>query len=535
MSATEQQVPSWDFKSFAARYLPGFSFSFLGTGLVLVWIQCILDARYIWVDSGLTTVAINFARCGCIVVLGAVALHRAFSPRFENVLGWISAGLMTLGSLLFFVQSLFPSLPFTLVAAVCSGVGLAWGGGMWITFYIRLGLREALLAAFASLALSTVIGIFIGIVEESTAFFVSMLLPMVTLVMYFQAQKTLDERERRGIVAPPPDDVYAAEPRSTIVRLVVGIALFSFVLGVSRGFPFGESIKLSPVFHLVQHLGVTAAGLGIIWWTLVKGRGFKFAVLWQAQLAALAVGVILLSTLDPLVSEVGATLIAITNLFQVGFLWFVSYDVARHRALPPYLILGFFWFLHLFFRESGRLAMWWLGDAGGAEQMLIVATMICLLAVSVGFLLTDSIPRVRPLFAEVCGRCRFRAETETALREGRLTSVDERVWRPEEHGAAPLAAAAPVAATASAASRVPTAPAAAIEPPFDREAYVRERYGLTNREAEVLMLLAEGRSSSYIAGELVLSDNTVRSYVKNIYQKLDVHSKQDVIDFVKAL
>ena len=58
---------------------------------------------------------------------------------------------------------------------------------------------------------------------------------------------------------------------------------------------------------------------------------------------------------------------------------------------------------------------------------------------------------------------------------------------------------------------------------------------MTNREAEVLMLLAEGRSSSYIAGVLVLSDNTVRSYVKNIYQKLGVHSKQDVIDFVKAL
>lgn len=521
MSAAKQQrTPSWDFKSFAARYLPGFSFSFLGTGFVLVWIQCILYARYIWVDSGLTTVAINFARCACIIVLGAIALRHAFSPRFENVLSWVSAGLMTLGSLLFFTQSLFPSLPFTLMAAVFSGVGLAWGGGMWITFYIRLGLREALLVAFASLALSTVIGIFIGVVEESTSFFISMLLPMVTLVMYFQAQKALDERERRGIVAPPPDDVYAAEPRSTIVRLVVGIALFSFVLGVSRGFPFGESIKLSPLFHLVQHLGVTAAGLGIIWWTLVKGRGFKFAVLWQVQLAALAVGVILLSTLDPLVSEVGATLIAITNLFQVGFLWFVSYDVARHRAVPPYLIVGFFWFLHLFFRESGRLAMWWLGDAGSMEEMLIIAGMVCLLAVSVGFLLTDSIPRVRPLFAEVCGRCRFRIETETALREGRLRSVDERVWRPEEHGAA-LA--------------VPAAPTAPVEQPRDREAYVREHYGLTNREAEVLMLLAEGRSSSYIAGELVLSDNTVRSYVKNIYQKLDVHSKQDAIDFVKAL
>lgn len=502
-----------DFKSFAATYLPGFSFSFLGTGLVLVWIQCILYARYIWVDSGLTTVAINFARCACIVVLGAIALRRAFSPKFQTALSWISAVLMTAGSLLFFVQSLFPSLPFTMAAAVCSGVGLAWGGGMWITFYIRLGLREALLVAFASLALSTTIGIFIGVVEESTAFFISMLLPMVTLVMFFQAQKTLDVREARGVVAPPPDNVYAAEPRSTIVRLVVGIALFSFVLGVSRGFPFGESIKLSPLFHFVQHLGVTAIGLGIIWWALVKGRGVKFSVLWQAQLAALAVGVILLSTLDPFVSEVGATLIAITNLFQVGFLWFVSYDVARHRALPPYLILGFFWFLHLFFRESGRLVMWWLGGAGDMEEMLIIAGMVCLLAVSVGFLLTDSIPRVRPLFAEVCGRCRFRQETEAALREGRLAHVDERVWRPE----------APATADSCA------------DGPDPREAFVRERYGLTNREAEVLMLLAEGRSSSYIAGELVLSENTVRSYVKNIYQKLDVHSKQDVIDFVKAL
>lgn len=57
---------------------------------------------------------------------------------------------------------------------------------------------------------------------------------------------------------------------------------------------------------------------------------------------------------------------------------------------------------------------------------------------------------------------------------------------------------------------------------------------MTNREVEVLLLLAEGRSSSYIAEELVLPANTVRGYVKNIYQKLDVHSKQDVIDFAKS-
>lgn len=510
------------FATFAACYAPGFSLSFLGTALVLVWIQCILYARYIWVDSGLTTVAINFARCLCIVALGAVALRRPFSPTTQNVLGWASTGLMTAGSLLFFVESLFPHLPFTLLAAVCSGVGLAWGGGMWINFYIRLDLREALLVAFASLALSTVIGIFIGIMEENTAFFISMMLPATTFVMYLRAQEELDDRERCGIAASAPDNVYATEPASTLLRLILGIALFSFVLGVSRGFPSGESIKLSAPFHLIQHVSVTVAGFAIIWWVLIRGRGFKFSVLWQIQLAALALGVVMLSTLDPLASEAGATLIAATNLFQVGFLWFVSYDVARHRSLPPYLILGFFWFLHLFFRESGRLVMWWLGGTSGIE-MLIIAGLVCLLAVSVGALLSDSIPRNRPLFAEVSDRSSGAVENENG----------EGVPRSAMPGGA-VSPAIPKEERGTAVFPAISSPAVSPSTPSRFETYVHECFGLTNREVEVLLLLAEGRSSSYIAEELVLSANTVRGYVKNIYQKLDVHSKQDVIDFAKS-
>ena len=79
-----------------------------------------------------------------------------------------------------------------------------------------------------------------------------------------------------------------------------------------------------------------------------------------------------------------------------------------------------------------------------------------------------------------------------------------------------------------------SSPAVSPSTPSRFETYVHECFGLTNREVEVLLLLAEGRSSSYIAEELVLSANTVRGYVKNIYQKLDVHSKQDVIDFAKS-
>ena len=57
-----------------------------------------------------------------------------------------------------------------------------------------------------------------------------------------------------------------------------------------------------------------------------------------------------------------------------------------------------------------------------------------------------------------------------------------------------------------------------------------ESRGLSGREAEILGYLARGRSQPYIRDELVLSKNTVATHVKHIYQKLDVHSRQELLD-----
>lgn len=54
--------------------------------------------------------------------------------------------------------------------------------------------------------------------------------------------------------------------------------------------------------------------------------------------------------------------------------------------------------------------------------------------------------------------------------------------------------------------------------------------GLSSRETEVLGYLARGRSQPYIRDTLVLSKNTVASHVKHIYQKLNVHSRQELLD-----
>jgi LuxR family maltose regulon positive regulatory protein len=52
---------------------------------------------------------------------------------------------------------------------------------------------------------------------------------------------------------------------------------------------------------------------------------------------------------------------------------------------------------------------------------------------------------------------------------------------------------------------------------------------LTEREAEVLRLLTTSLSTPEIAQELVISVHTVRSHVKSIYCKLDVHQRMEAV------
>jgi two-component system, NarL family, response regulator LiaR len=58
---------------------------------------------------------------------------------------------------------------------------------------------------------------------------------------------------------------------------------------------------------------------------------------------------------------------------------------------------------------------------------------------------------------------------------------------------------------------------------------------LTTREWEIVDQLCLGRSTEEIAEALVLSTETVRTHVKNIMRKLEVHSRADVVALVQRL
>lgn len=62
---------------------------------------------------------------------------------------------------------------------------------------------------------------------------------------------------------------------------------------------------------------------------------------------------------------------------------------------------------------------------------------------------------------------------------------------------------------------------------------VAARCGLSERETEIMTLFAKGRNLAYIQDQLCLSKSTVSTHRQHIYQKLGVHSSQEMIDLIQ--
>ena len=67
-----------------------------------------------------------------------------------------------------------------------------------------------------------------------------------------------------------------------------------------------------------------------------------------------------------------------------------------------------------------------------------------------------------------------------------------------------------------------------------RVALLAREHKLTPRETEVFGLLAHGRSIPYVRDALIISRDTAATHAKHIYAKLDVHSRQELIDLVMS-
>lgn len=542
--------------------LEGCALAFFGLAVVRIWIQCNLYGNYVLSDAGLVSVVINFVRIAFTVLLVAFALRGLLGRRFAKALEWFSVTVMTLGSVLFFLNGTLDSDAVLYAACMCAGLGIVWGGGMWMAFYLRLRPRTALLCALGSLALGSLGGFVMGALPRSTCYLVGVFLPTVSYVCFGRSMRMADERgwpQAPGGISSSREcpgfaidsKAYGAESRVDFLRLLAGLALFMLVMGVSRGFPFGESIALPLGMQLLHQGGVIMLCAVWAWAALGRGRAVSSATLWRFEVVAASAGVVLMATLEWWGFAGGAALVSIANTMTLGILWVICYDIARHSPWNPYAVLGVCWAVFLLAREVGRWGI--LVFAPQSSVMtLLAALMVCVLSISIAVLLGDNVPRARPLLtgfpgeeageggaasegdagpagcgvtASVVGRAGVAVGGEGDAVEPPIAGRREVLM---EGGAGP--------GLVGDVAKLEREPEVVLHAADDgRIARLIAGFGLTRREAEVALMLAEGKSKVAIAELLVLSENTVRSYAKNAYMKMDVHSKRELQQVIREM
>lgn len=228
-----------------------------------------------------------------------------------------------------------------------------------------------------------------------------------------------------------------------------------------------------------HHGAEIAVALCVLWWVFAKGGLLRFSSLWRAILLFTATGLFFLPVIGSAWAGWALVLISIAQTLVVMLFWTMLADVAHHSRTSPYVIFGSGWIAYSLPFALGELAGKAEGLHGAGSAVLLA--LAYLLTIAAVFALNEANFSQRRIFADLEG---------PAPERSMFASIDEGCER------------------------------------------LGSQRGLTAREVEVLQLLCKGRSKSYIAESLFISENTVRSHSKHIYAKLDVHSKQDILDLI---
>ncbi len=62
---------------------------------------------------------------------------------------------------------------------------------------------------------------------------------------------------------------------------------------------------------------------------------------------------------------------------------------------------------------------------------------------------------------------------------------------------------------------------------------VFKKYEITHREQEIITMILDGANNKDIEKKLFISSSTVRNHIYNIYQKLNIQNRIELINLIK--
>ena len=468
----------------------GFSgiMSLLGLGLWMAWVWFALNGRIPLYGQGTYEIAAPTITLGFLALTMFVC---AFSTKALFLLRpkWtplIAGGLAALGcvELIFEAQGLLPASLSCVAAAFC-GCGAALLLFLFGLSFCRLDAGPALVA-FIGCILVCFLGHFcLSSIGETGGDVLFVLLPLATALTLYTDHNRIVERGLRGIPAGSealPDcgntNKAAREPLDPTSGVPQGLrrlflACFTYFAAIS----FTHAMAPIEEHGFASDAGVVCTlFIGLVVLAIYVTRRRTFRIL-KACYALSVMLVLFANTVAPFTGDTNLAYEALRNasyfiLFMV--VWLLLSWVASYGEVPARQVFGI-----AFFLVGLGMAVGWVGGIclhlrfGDTRDAFTMGVGLVVVAFfSVGFNVRD--------FPRLVTRSQRCAHAE----------------KPRE---------------------------------------IDELAGdLSPRERDVFAYLAQGYGSEYIAEQLGVSYHTVRAHVRSIYKKLDIHSREELLDKVRS-
>ena len=451
--------------------VPRIPLPFLGLGVYRAWLNVVFETSLADAPSGFSVSQDVFDLVMIVVLLACAFCSRRLTPLYAR--GWVRAACVALltGTSLLGYAAYATWLPLGLLAWLYTVMGGA-GIALMILLWSELYGMLSPVRICLYYAASLVVGAALGWLYMG---FRAAWLPLATAILPLASMRCLRNCHRDESVSSACDTGWASF--SFPWKPVLVIAVYSCAYGMLQS-------GISGVSRPNTSIGtVLCAAMVVAFVALGHRDRFDFSLMYGNLLPFLSAALLILAAvggLDPwwgnLFANWGYTASQIFIMTMIG-------SICYHWGASAVWLFGIERSVRSLSMMGGRAVEGWAVACGASIVPFLVIAVL--------------------------------AATFVALREGRLSSA----WGVQ-----------------LADGQRDREQSRAVE---DRGSLTRacsalaKRYGCSQREEEVLSLLAQHKTARDIEQELCIANGTAKAHIRHVYQRLDIHSREELFALVE--
>lgn len=485
----------------------GFALMLVFFGLFAGRVNLLFYGEYVYQVFSLYAHSAEIGQILCLFLIGILSYYRR--GLVERSTPYIALVLLVSGYALTLYQAtggeVAPVLPVI--------AGALFGGGQgacfmcWIMVYSRIGLDDALRCMVTSSILSAGILLIIGFIPSPIGLFSALFAVVagcVTLTFFCLYRVPLCGQDISEGLSVSREERNSDSVRSWLFaerRPLLCLVTVAFVCGAQRVVSL-EGFLPQQAVHILFSVGYAVGA--IVFWVSCRmfGSEKNFYGMYAALLVIMATCGVFLAIQDV---DMQGVLYAINNIvFSIVSMCMVSATLRAFRNAwqSSLFFVGIICGTMYFAIQFGRMVFVLVSETVGmnATGILVVSVIIiyviALVSISMG-----------AFFRKAAGI------------EDAKGDSDEGAEGVSEH---------PMHQTIISIANV-------TEKQLRENPVYRQKYGLTDRELDMAMLLLAGCNSSDMAKILTISVNTVKTHLKNLYTKMNVHNRRELINLLNEI